>query len=128
MDREAWWTTVHGQLSMYNNRRKYDQKGKGKRVSAETNTYDLKVKNYVLFGDIIEDYITWNISSQIALRNCSKEAREKPGYTAVLGFVFFPAIFAENKNQTSQNTHTSLVTLLMLSYVWEDAGPLKLPL
>ena len=84
------------------NRRKLDQKGQGKRVSTEKNIYNLKAKDYVLFGSITEDYITWNISSQIALRNCSKEPREKPGYTAAFVFVFFPAIFDENKNQTSK--------------------------
>ena len=41
--------------------------------------HNLKVENYGLFGEISGD-LTWKTASQIALRDCSKEVREEPGY------------------------------------------------
>ena len=45
--------------------------------------YNLKVSSYVLIGDLTVDYIAQETASQIALRNCSKEGREEPGYTGL---------------------------------------------
>ena len=45
-------------------------------------THKLKVANYVLFGDLTED-CTLGVSLSDALRICSKEVREKPGYKGV---------------------------------------------
>ena len=42
----------------------------------------LIVENYVLFGALLRT-IAQETASQIALRNCSKEVREKPGYIGV---------------------------------------------
>ena len=47
-------------------------------------THNLKVTGYILFRDINERLtIAWEAASQIALRNCSKEVREEPGYIGV---------------------------------------------
>ena len=46
-------------------------------------THTVQVENYVLFRDITENYIAQDTASQIALRNCSKEVREQPGYIRV---------------------------------------------
>ena len=53
--------------------------------------HKLKVENYILLGELSK-----NLSqgySLSALRDCSEEIREKPGYIA----------FAENNNRTNKN-------------------------
>ena len=51
-----------------------------KKKKKTTHTHSVKVENYVLFGDIAEDYIAGETASQLVLRNSSKEVREEPGY------------------------------------------------
>ena len=81
-----------------------------------------KVENYILFGELSK-----NLSqgfSLSALRDCSAETREKPGYIA----------FAENNNKTKKpyvvkyqkitakhkNGHLTIM-ILVFFFVWEDA-------
>ena len=40
--------------------------------------------------------VAWETASQVALRNCSKEAREEPGYIGV---------FAEKQTNKQKNPH-----------------------
>ena len=52
-------------------------------VKKKTKHHNLKVENYVLFGNLIEDYSPENQPS-VALRDCYKEGREEPGYMGIL--------------------------------------------
>ena len=62
---------------------------------------NLKVENYLLFGDITENYVARDTTSQIALRLCSKEVREQPEYTGV---------FAKGKKKMQRNIKRFLIT------------------
>ena len=42
--------------------------------------HTLKVANYVLLGGVSEDFKPGRQPLRIVLRDCSKEATEKPGY------------------------------------------------
>ena len=45
--------------------------------------HNLKVENYVLFGWLSEDLSPGGSLSKMALKDCSREVREEPGYTGV---------------------------------------------
>ena len=68
--------------------------------------------------------IAWEIASQVALKNCSKEAREEP--------ICIEAFAKKKKGKMQLNikrllliTHTKYrhlkLVILMLLYVWKDA-------
>ena len=42
----------------------------------------LIVENYALFEALLRT-ITWESAFQLALRNCSKEVKEEPGYSGI---------------------------------------------
>ena len=44
--------------------------------------HNLKVENYVLFGALLRPKV-WDTASHIALRDCSKEVWEEPGYIGI---------------------------------------------
>ena len=48
----------------------------------ERKMHNLQVAHYVLFGKLLST-TAWEAASQTALRNCSEEVREEPGYTEV---------------------------------------------
>ena len=61
--------------------------------------HNLTVTGYILFRDINERLtIAWEAASQIALRNCSKEVREEPGYIGVFAK-------KKNKKKNQKNNH-----------------------
>ena len=66
--------------------------------------HNLTVTGYILFRDINEKLtIAWEAASQIALRNCSKEVREEPGYIGV--FVGGKKYVAEHRKIIANHTH-----------------------
>ena len=46
-------------------------------------THNWKIQNYVLFGDITEDYTAWEPASHIVPRNRFKDVREEPEYIGI---------------------------------------------
>ena len=58
---------------------------KGCQPTVYLKKHNLKVENYVfLLGDKTED-LSLEDSAQIALRDCSENVREEPGYIGVFG-------------------------------------------
>ena len=53
------------------------------RLLTEKKRHNLKIENYGYSADFLMTQ-AWKAASQIALRDCSEEVREKPGYIGVL--------------------------------------------
>ena len=51
-------------------------------IKAEKKFHSLKVEDCVLFEGLAED-LSLEAASQTALRDCSEEVREEPGYTGL---------------------------------------------
>ena len=80
--------------------------------------HNLKVENSVLFSRHTED-LSQETASQIALRDCSEDVREEPGY---LGH-FARKTGSQNIKRSLLIKETRCVKLrnLVLFYVWEDS-------
>ena len=82
----------------------------------------LIVENYALFEALLRT-ITWESAFQLALRNCSKEVKEEPGYSG---------IFTGRKKKTHAVKHQKITAghknrhlklkILVFFFAWEDAS------